>query len=87
MAVKVTQALIYAELQNIKAVLDEHTKVDNQNFQELRQLFEGTNGTPGIKIRLDRIEQKETSRGKHLAYLWSALSALVVGLVLKFWNS
>jgi hypothetical protein len=81
-APKVTQALIYAEIVHIREQIEEHTKQDNQNFQELRRHFEGTDTAPGIKIRVDRIEQAAQMKTRHFAYLWSFL-LVVAGAVVK----
>ena len=84
MAVKVTQALIYAELMNIKQTIAAHTEQDNANFQELKSYIEGTPSTPGIKIRVDRIEQEGLIKRRHLGYLWTVVSGLVIAVVAAF---
>jgi hypothetical protein len=78
---KVTQGLIYQELQSINKVLTEHTKADNENFRELRQLFEGTTEAPGIKVRVDRLEQETIIKRRHFGYVWGALVAIAAALV------
>ena len=86
MAIKITQALIYAELQTIKKTIEDHTVRDDTNFQELRRHFDGTEAAPGFKVRIDRIEQIEQGRKRHLGYVWSAIAALAAGLLTKLWN-
>ena len=71
--VRVTQALIYAELQAVRQTLEVHTRADENNFRELRQLLEGTDAAPGFKIRVDRIEQSAGARYRHFGYIWAAI--------------
>ena len=85
MAVKVTQALIYAELMNIKRTIAAHTEQDNANFQELKSYIEGTPSTPGIKIRVDRIEQAEVVKKRHFGYVWAAIIVLLSAAVTQLW--
>lgn len=73
---KVTQALIYSELQTISKTLTDHTAMDAKNFQELRLLLEGTDTAPGMKIRVDRLEQSALGKARHFQYVWSALLVL-----------
>jgi len=78
MAQKITQALIYQEIQAIK-----------NDMGELKEYVVGTPTAPGLVGRLDRVEQKEQDkekrRTKQLGYIWSAIGALFSGAVLKTW--
>lgn len=89
MAQKVTQSLIYQELQTIKETIQAHSETDNNNFRELRQILEGSESAPGMKIRLDRIEQREEGKRRQFGYVWSMLlllaSAFVSLLIGMFW--
>jgi hypothetical protein len=80
---KVTQVLIYQELQNIGKTLTEHTLADSTNFGEMRRLLEGSDASPGIKMRVDRIEQSEITKRRHFQYLWGVISALVVAMIVS----
>ena len=82
MAIKVTQALIYAELVNIKKTLEDHTLQDNANFRELKESFLGTLLAPGLNTRVDRIEQAEVVKKRHFGYVWSVI-LVIVGAVVK----
>ena len=86
MAIKVTQALIYQELQTIKETIEKHTEVDNGNFRELRQILEGSESAPGMKIRLDRIEQREEGRMRHFGYIWTVITIIFTGVLTLFTN-
>lgn len=78
--------LIYHELKQIRKTIEEHTVADSTNFAELRRLLEGDESVPGMRIRLDRIEQKEQARQYHRGYIWSAIGALATGLGVNFWT-
>lgn len=84
MAIRVTQALIYTELQTIKETLKAHSETDMQNFRELRQLLEGSDAAPGIKIRVDRLEQVESTKKYHIGYLWAAVITTLGATVSAF---
>jgi hypothetical protein len=66
---EVTRALIYQELLTISKTLGEHAA----NFRELRQLLEGSETAPGMKIRLDRLEQSEVTKTRHFQYVWGLM--------------
>lgn len=84
MATRITQSLIYQELISIKEKLEAHSKMDTDNFQELRALLEGTPQTPGMKIRVDRLEQDQIAKRRHFGYLWTIVSGLVVAVAAAF---
>lgn len=93
MATRVTQALIYQELQAIKETIKQHSEVDNNNFRELtedfrglRQILEGSDASPGMKIRIDRIEQIEAGRKRQFGYVWTVIT-LMLGAVLSLFTS
>ena len=79
-------ALIYHELKQIRKVIEDHTVADSANFLELRRLLEGGDAAPGMKIRMDRLEQNEQRRRSHRAYIWSAISALAASIGADFWT-
>ena len=65
---RINLSLIYQELQYI-----------NETVGQLKESLEGSHDSPGLKIRVDRLEQLV----KHVRYLWAAVIA-VVGLVLAY---
>ena len=79
------QDVIVAGLQEIKEVLHRHTEADDRNFRAIRSLLEGEDDRPGMKIRLDRIEQRAFERKNNIKYLWAAVSTLASGAILKLW--
>ena len=81
---RVTQALIYSELMQIKKTIEDHTKLDNDNFQELKGYLEGTPSVPGIRIKLDRLEQTDGAKRRNMAYVWTMISGLVIAVVASF---
>ena len=70
MAEKITQALIYQELQYIK-----------RDVGDIKTAVNGTEQSPGLKIRVDRIEQTEGLRRRMLGYVWASIGSLLVGLL------
>ena len=70
MAEKVTQALIYEQLKYLRA-----------DVQEIKIAVNGTEQAPGLKIRVDRIEQTEGLRRRMLGYVWASIGSLLVGLL------
>jgi hypothetical protein len=78
---RITSALIYQEIIALREQLDKHSLQDDKNFQELRHLFEGGNGYPGMKIEVDRLKEREKSRQRHFGYLWGAVLVLFGALV------
>ena len=82
---RVTIREVFQEIQAMKEMLQRHTEADDRNFAELRRLFEGTDNAPGMKIRMDRVEQTEAGRKRGIGYVWAAISALVVALLTKLW--
>lgn len=93
MAQKITQALIYQELQTIKETIKQHSEVDNNNFRELtedfrglRQMLEGSESAPGMKIRMDRLEQRDEGRKRQFGYVWTVIT-LLLGAVLSMFTS
>jgi hypothetical protein len=60
------------------------TSVDSLNEKVDRVLYalEG-NGTPGLKVRVDRLEQNEESRKW---WMGMAITATIGGLLLTLWN-
>lgn len=78
---RVTQSLIYQELQTISQTLAEHTVADAKNFHELRQLLEGTDTAPGMKIRVDRLEQSELAKKRYFQYVWAVMVVMIGAVV------
>lgn len=75
MAQRVTQSLIYQELQNV-----------SKTVGELKDALEGTPSAPGLKIRIDRLEQSEQTKRRHFGYLWSAVAALAGVAAKLLWH-
>ena len=72
-------------LQEIKEIIQRHTEADDRNFKELRALLDGTDASPGIRMRVDRIEQAAAARSSQFKYLWSAIVALAAVAASKLW--
>lgn len=73
---KVTLSQIDQKLDDLKEFFKAHAESDDKHFEKLWNRIDGTESTPGITTRIDRLEQKEASRTKHLAALWGAIPAI-----------
>lgn len=51
-----------------------------QGIDEIKEELRG-NGTPGIKTRVDRIEQTEAKRGKQSLAVWGLIVAVLAQIV------
>lgn len=69
---RVTLAIINGQLTSLNATLLKHVEDDSKQFGLLRDLIQGQEDKPGIKGRLDRLEQEHASRIWHLRALWAA---------------
>jgi hypothetical protein len=78
---RITSTIIYQEIIALREQLEKHSSQDDKNFQELRRIFEGSNGNPGMKIDVDRLKEQEKSRQRHFGYLWGAVLVLFGALV------
>ena len=70
---KVTLNQIDQKIDDLRELVKSHIERDERTFDKIWNHLDGTEETPGLKTRLDRLEQKETGRAKHLAMLWAAI--------------
>ena len=82
--IKVTLQTLDQKLDFLLESMRDHIRADETHFQKIGDVIDG-NGTPGMKTRMDRIEQVEASRKWHIRTLWAAIVTGVctwfVGLV------
>tara|TARA_R110002020_G_scaffold47968_6_gene137164 strand:+ start:343 stop:633 length:291 start_codon:yes stop_codon:yes gene_type:complete len=77
-------ARLEAKLDSHAAHLEQHCDMQDVWQCEMRLAVDGIdealrgNGKPGVNMRLDRVEQREVSRGR---LLWVAIAAVVGGWV------
>lgn len=67
----------------MEAELDNRTRLFNEIHNIIKrhdQLAFG-NGTDGVQIRLDRLEEKEKSRQRNLRAVWVILSGLAIKII------
>ena len=79
---KVTLATLDQKLDYVLSKLEEHANQDRLDFTNIHTALDG-NGSPGLKMRVDRLEQIESNRKWHIRALWSAMVTGVVGYFLK----
>ena len=81
---KMTLTRLGDKLDTILNMLTLHVADDKAQFTEFRSLLVGMEDKPGMKGRLDRLEQTEASRRWHIRSLWAAFIAGGVALFLKW---
>lgn len=72
-------------LNEIKEIIQRHTEADDRNFKELRSLFDGTDANPGLRMRIDRIEQAALAKHSQFKYVWSAIATIAAAAIVKIW--
>ena len=82
MAKIVTNQVLLTELNNLTSLIQKHMDSDEKHFDQIYSFLDG-NGKPGLKTRIDRMEQLEVNRKWHLGYLWTAM---VSGFVAFFFG-
>ena len=50
------------------------------------KLLMGSNSNPGMKTRVDRLEQTEKARQNHIKLIWTAVVTLVGNAVIGWWK-
>jgi len=80
---KVTLATLDQKLENFIEFMRQHSQDDRSAFVKIFEALDG-NGKPGLKTRLEVMEVKEVTRWRVFVALWSAVSAIGVGLIIKF---
>ena len=81
---KMTLTRLGDKLDTILNMLTVHVADDKAQFTEFRTLLLGLEDKPGLKGRLDRLEQTEASRRWHIRLLWSTIVGGVVTLLFKW---
>lgn len=81
---KITLAEIGRRLDSLIALVTSHAADDKAQFAEFHALLLGRDETPGLKGRLDRLEQTEASRRWHVRALWTALVGVAAAYLSKF---
>lgn len=70
---KVTLNSLDQKLSDLIDLVKSHVERDEKMFDKIWDHVDGTPEHPGLVTRLDRLEQKEASRTKHIATLWAAI--------------
>lgn len=81
---RVTLDVLGSKMDNLIALVESPVESDERRFQSLHQLLEGLDDRPGLKGRLDRLEQAEGRRTWHIRTLWGAVSTGAVGALLAW---
>mgnify|MGYP001589020530 FL=1 len=75
---KVTLALVCQKLDSHTAILEEHVKKDEKFQAEWLEAMNGCDEYPGLRGRLQRVEDVEASRKWHIRSLWATATAAVI---------
>lgn len=67
----------------LERVLTKLEEIERITIRHDKMLF--GNGSIGLNMRVDRIEQRGEMRQTHIEALWASFSALLVGLLIKWW--
>lgn len=65
------------------AILDQKLDQLLEISQKHNVMLEGSNGTPGLRIRVDRIEQREQDRRWSFRLLWGAIVTTLVSVLFR----
>lgn len=81
---KVTLAVLGSKMDILTDLFKAHAKSDENLFQDIRESLDGCDEYPGVRGRLDRLEQKEKSRSKHVYVIYTSLVGLIFAVLGKF---
>lgn len=80
--IKLSLALIAQKLDYHNVLLLEHIRKDELFQSQLQEALDGCDQYPGVRGRLDRLEQAEKTRLKHFYIIYTAL----IGSVLSWFG-
>ena len=81
---RVTLALIGQKLDILSEDLRKHMNEDHKMFTDIRESLDGCDEYPGVRGRLDRLEQSKTSRDKHFWAIYGILISTLAALTIKW---
>jgi hypothetical protein len=82
MSKTITNTVLLTEIRNLTNLIQTHIIKDEKFQSTIEELLNG-NGKPGLKTRVDRIEQIELSRKWSWKVAWTAIVGTAVGLIAK----
>lgn len=80
---RMTLSRLADKLDALIALVTTHAEDDKRQFTEFHAMLLGRDETPGMKGRLDRLEQTEVNRRWHVRALWTALIGVAAAFVSK----
>ena len=83
---RITLEEIGRRLDSLIALVTTHSADDKVQFAEFHRLILGLDDSPGLKGRLDRLEQTEQARRWHVRALWAAIGGVAVAWLTKFFS-
>lgn len=75
-------------VENVSAMRSSLAKIEEkmEKVEDHHRTLYGINGSPGLTIVVDRLDQVEKSRSKHLTIIYTALTGLGIDVILKYLN-
>lgn len=77
---------IQVVIADIKVRLFAHLEIEEKQNAEIHELLKKHdqtlygNGHPGLKTQVDRIEQREFDRSKHIAAMWTVIAGILIAI-------
>lgn len=81
---RVTLALVGAKLDTLTELVKAHIAKDELLFKQIYDTLDGVGKDPGIRGRVDRLEQTEEGRRWHFRTLWSLAVGTAVSVIAGF---
>ena len=75
---KVTLALACQKIDTLASSIETHIEEDSKLFADIREALNGCDEYPGVRGRLQRLEDVEASRKWHIRALWAAGTGAVI---------
>ena len=70
---KVTLAVLGQRMDDLTELVKSNIEKTEYTFKEIQESLDGCDEYPGVRGRLDRVEQSENTKRRHLGYVWGAL--------------
>ena len=83
---RVTLVLLGHKLDTLISQVSDHMHEDSRMFKDIRESLDGCDEYPGVRGRLDRLEQSKKSRDKHFWAIYGLLISAALTLALRWLN-
>lgn len=83
-ASRVTLALIGQKLDTLSDQVIKHMAEDAKLFADIKESLDGCDEYPGVRGRLDRLEQAKKTWDKHFWVLYTVMASAIVTVLVSF---